>query len=317
MKIDVFDVTIMVATLLLGWRILTWYGVFGGNKASKKAVEDKRTLQKIQRSRRRVSWLMMQFESFAMKVGGGISTSVSDKYSYYITRREMMVKTLGRQWKPIELVGLFRMLGFMGVLIATVGISRFSFNPLWFFLLLLFVPKLWEFSCERKLVEEDAELEQDFPDLYLLLNPKLQLGANARIANVLSEYLMSLDHAYAPTEHLAIKKFVKLLRNNIELLSDEVLALQYVRRMYKSAVVINFCNIAIQAMNGIDNKEKLIAFEQELTRQKMDMMRMRARKLVEKGEKAVLAVYIILAEFVLLSFWSRLGGSLDMLFNLM
>ena len=316
MNIPMKDAIIFFLMILLSWRILTWYGVFGGNKAAKKAVEDKRNLQSIQKKRRMVISVLGFFENFANKVGGGISAVKETKYIFYITRKEMMVKTLGRLWKPIEILGIFRFLSFIGILITALGISRFSFNPMWFGFITCFIPFAWESSCESSLVAEDAELEQDFPDLYLLLNPKLQMGANARIANVLTDYMQSLDNLYAPTEHLAIKKFVRMLRNQIELHSDEVLALQKVRPMYKSATVINFCNIAIQAMNGVDNKEKLIAFEQELTRQKMDAMRIRARKLVEKGEKAIMLVYIILFEFVALSIFSRLGGSLDTLFNL-
>lgn len=314
--ISFWDVVVFVATAGLSWWILNLYGILGGNKAARKASSDKKAMDALLRKRKRASWILGQFESFANRVGGGISISTKKKYDFYIIRRDMQIKVLNRLWKPIELVGLFRMVGFMGVLLCALGISQMEFNVLWLCVGFVFIPKAWEMSQERKLIAEDAELEQDFPDLYLLLNPKLQTGANARIANTLSDYLVSLDNVYAKTEHIAIKKFVRLLRNNIELLGDEVLALTKVRELYKSAIIINFCNVAIQALNGVDNKEKLIAFEQELTRRKMDEMRLRARKLVAKGEKALMAIWIILFEFVGLSLWSRIGGSIDGLFNL-
>lgn len=317
LQISLTDVVIFVATAGLSWWILNLYGIIGGNKAAKKAASDKKQMDAMLRKRKRATWLLGQFEHFATKVGGGISLGTKKKYDFYIIRRDMQIKVLSRLWKPIELVGLFRMIGFMGVLLCALGLSQMQFNILWLCFGFVFIPKIWEASQEHKLIEEDAELEQDFPDLYLLLNPKLQMGANARIANTLQDYLVSLDITYAKTEHIAIKKFVRLLRNNIELLGDEVLALTKVRELYKSAIVINFCNIAIQALNGVDNREKLVAFEQELTRRKMDEMRVRAQKLVAKGEKAIYAVWLILAEFVLLSLWSRIGGSIDGLFNLM
>ena len=309
MNISLTDVIIFVATAGLSWWILNLYGILGGNKAAKKATSDKKQMESLLRKRKRATWLLGQFESFANRVGGGISIAKKKKYDFYIIRRDMQVKVLNRLWKPIELVGLFRMIGFMGVLLCALGVSQMKFNILWLCILFLFVPKLWEYKQERYLIEEDAELELDFPDLYLLLNPKLQQGANARIAVTLEEYLASLNVTYAKSEHNAIKKFVRLLRNNIELLGDEVLALTKVRELYKSAIVI-------QALNGVENKEKLVAFEQELTRKKMDEMRVRAQKLVAKGEKSLVAVWLILFEFVALSIWSRLGGSLDALFNL-
>ena len=313
---DFKTIIILIIALFLGWWILNLYGIVGGSKAAKKAATDKKALQTLQKKRRRVIWVLNQFEVFANRVGGGITETKRVRYELIITRREMTVKTLNRLWKPIELVGLFRFLAVIGVVLTAIGIAQLSFNFLWFFAILLFIPRIFVNISERKMIDEDFELEQDFPDLYLLLNPKLQMGANARIAPVLTEYIASMDRTYTESEHIAIRRFVRLLRNYIEMYSDEVLALEKLRMLYSSAMVVNFCNIAIQAMNGVDNREKLIAYEQELTRQKMEAMRVRAQKLVQRGQKATMVIYIILFEFVILSWVSRLGGNLDSLFNL-
>ena len=313
---DFRTIVILIILLFLSWWILNIYGIVGGNKAAKKAATDKRALQALQKKRRRISWVLKQFELFATRVGGGISETTRVKYDLIITRREMTVKTLNRLWKPIELVGLFRLLAVIGVTATAIGVAQLSFNILWLFAALLFIPRIFVATAERRMIDEDYELEQDFPDLYLLLNPKLQMGANARIAPVLTEYIASMDRTYTEREHIAIRRFVRLLRNYIEMYSDEVLALEKLRMLYSSAMVVNFCNIAIQAMNGVDNREKLIAFEQELTRQKMDAMRVRAQQLVRRGQRATMVIYIILFEFVILSWVSRLGGNLDVMFNL-
>ena len=98
--------------------------------------------------------------------------------------------------------------------------------------------------------------------------------------------------------------------------STEVDAIAKVRTYYKAASIVNFCNVAIQAMNGVDNKEKLIAFEQELTNKKLAMMRKRAEKLVESAQKATYLMYVILAEFVIITLYTRMGGNMDALFSM-
>ena len=316
MNMQFQDVLVFLIAAGLSWWILSFFGVFNGNKAARKAAADRDAMKSIQRKRRITNWCLGFFENFAMKLGGGISESAAIKYDYIIQRREMYIKILGRQWKPIELVGIFRFLGFVGCIITAIGITRFTINIAWLGFMLCFVDKVWLSMQEMILTDEDKELEHDFPSLYLLLNPKLQMGSNARIATVLSDYMQTLELTYAPTEHLAIKRFVRLLRNHIELYSDEVLALMKVRSLYKAAVVINFCNLAIQAMNGVDNKEKLISFEEELTRQQLDYMRGVQEARIEKANKVLYALYIILGEFVVLSWVSRMGGNFDALFHL-
>lgn len=305
------DIFVFLVTAGISWWLLVTYGVIGGNKAAKKAAEDSKTAKSLARKRRIMTKVMSVFTWFAEKLGGGITDSKKSKYDFYITRLEKRVPWLDRPWKPIELVGCFRLIGFVGILLFCIGISSLSFNALWFFILLAFIGKMFEFTCESNIRSEDHELEDDFPDLFLILNPKLKMGANARIAPVLNEYLVTMEKTYAKTEHLVIRKFVRQLRSTIEMYPDETLALTKIRFYYKSPSIVNFCNVAIQAMSGIDNEEKLVAFEQELTRRKMDMMRKRAAKLVAKAQKATYLMYVILFEFVILTFWSRLGGNLD------
>lgn len=310
------DIILLLVTAALAWWILVAYGVIGGNKAAKKAVEDKKAAQSLLRKRKIMTWIVGNFERFGMQLGGGLKESVRTKYDFYITRLEKKVPWLNRNWKPIELVGCFRMIGFVGILIMCIGMSSLTFNVWWAFGILAFTNKLFEFACDNKIRSEDHELEDDFPDLFLILNPKLKMGANARIAPVLNEYLVTMERTYAKTEHLAIRKFVRQLRSTIEMYPDETLALTKIRIYYRTPVIVNFCNVAIQAMSGIDNEEKLIAFEQELTRRKMDLMRKRAAKLVARAQRATYLMYIILFEFVILTFWSRLGGNLDAMMGL-
>lgn len=311
MSITFTDICIWIAVLALVWFILVSRGIFSGNKAAKKAVEDKKAAVRTARNRKYMSMFMGMLETFGLRVGNGIKEGQRVKYDYYIVRLNMNVPCLNRHWKPIEIVGLNRLIAFLGTIIFALGVTRLTLNPAWAGAIFIFFGKFRELFWEQAILAEDKEIEQDFPDLYLILCPKLKMGANARIAPTLSEYMQTLEHTHSPTEHLAIKKFVRLLRSTIEIYPDEVLALTKIREYYKAASVVNFCNIAIQAMNGIDNKEKLVAFEQELTRRKMDEMRKRAAKLVERAQRATFLMYVILAEFVVLTLWSRIGGNLD------
>lgn len=304
------DIVVFLVTAGISWWLLVSYGVIGGNKAAKKAAEDSKSAKSLAKKRRIMTSVMTFFTWFGEKLGG-LSDSRKSKYDFYITRLEKRVPWLNRPWKPIELVGMFRVIGFVGILLFCIGVSSFKFSILWCFILLAFIGRAFEFVCESNIRSEDHELEDDFPDLFLILNPKLKMGANARIAPVLNEYLVTMERTYAKTEHLVIRKFVRQLRSTIEMYPDETLALTKIRFYYKSPSIVNFCNVAIQAMSGINNEEKLIAFEQELTRRKMDMMRKRAAKLVAKAQKATYLMYVILFEFVILTFWSRLGGNLD------
>ena len=310
MQIQFTDIVVWIAVLGVCWIICLSGGIFSGNKAAKKAVEDKKAAKALARNRKWMSLLMNMFERFATSVGNGIKDSQRVKYDYYAVRLEMNIPYLNRHWKPIEIAGFNRLMTFIGVLSLAIGVSQLSLNPFWAGAVLIPFGKFRELFWEQRVLEEDSEIERDFPDLYLILCPKLKMGANARIAPTLSEYMQTLDHLHSDTEHLAIKKFVRLLRSTIELYPDEVLALTKIRDYYKAASIVNFCNIAIQAMNGIDNYEKLVAFEQELTRRKLDDMRKRAAKLVEKAQRATFLMYVILAEFVVLTLFSRIAPSL-------
>lgn len=307
------DIFVIGLAILLGIFILIKTGVLGGNKAAKKAMSDKQRTDSLNRNKKIVYWVLSQFESFAVRVGNGISEYKRTKYDYYVVRLDMRVPFLDRYWKPIELVGLHRMITFLSFLLFALGVSKLTFTPLLFFIVPCFIGKIREMIWESKVLAEDTELEEDFPDLFLILNPKLKMGANARIAPTLDEYTTSMDRLYSADEHLAIKKFVRLLRNLIETYSTEVEAIAKIRGYYKAASIVNFCNVAIQAMNGVDNREKLIAFEQELTNKKLALMRKRAEALVNKAQKATYLMYIILAEFVLLTMYTRIGGNFDAL----
>ena len=79
------------------------------------------------------------------------------------------------------------------------------------------------------------------------------------------------------------------------------------RDYYKSAMLVNFFNLAIQSLRGVDNSDKLLGFKMELTQKRLEAMTERAKKLVLKGQRAIWAIFIILAQFVVLSWVAKAG----------
>ena len=103
------------------------------------------------------------------------------------------------------------------------------------------------------------------------------------------------------------------LRNNIEIYGDDSMAVRQLREKYRGAMVVNFCNLAVQALSGVDNKDKLTAFKSELSQRQLEAMKLEAQKRIEKGQRVIMLVFIILAEFVVLSWMAKLGGSFGMI----
>jgi hypothetical protein len=44
------------------------------------------------------------------------------------------------------------------------------------------------------------------------------------------------------------------------------------REKYHSPVIVNFCNVATQSLQGIDNLDSLLTLKMELTRRKAQLM---------------------------------------------
>lgn len=229
------------------------------------------------------------------------------RYKYNIIRSRQHFKLLGRAIKPMELLGLFKAVQFISLFL-TVLLLSLTKSPLAFiFSIGIFIEQIYLFFIEGNIIAEDKEIEEDFPDLYLLLYSRLLKGAHVRLAPTLDEYLKSLDIVHGEESHKAIRYFVQDLRNNIEIYGDDSMALHKMRDYYKSAMLVNFFNLAIQSLRGVDNSDKLLGFKMELTQKRLEAMTERAKKLVLKGQRAIWAIFIILAQFVVLSWVAKAG----------
>lgn len=280
--------------------------MWGVSKGTKKAKEDVRLEKLNLKKRRRIVWLLEKCEWIARNIGFALTDQKEADYKYKIDRLRWYIKILNRNIKPIELVGLFKLLQLVGSFILIIGVVLTGSPLFLIFLTLVFSPAIFHTYATAKISDEDAKIERYFPDLFLILYSRLLQGSRARLSPVLKDYLIALDAVGVDKEKEPIKNFVIDLRNNIEIYGDDSIAVMKLREKYHSVMIINFCNLAVQALNGVDNSDKLLSFKIELNNKRVEQLQERAEKIVRKGSRAVLVVYLILFQFVLLSWIAKL-----------
>lgn len=309
-------VTESVALLYINLSIAYWVSVYvlfafnilGAKKGAKLAEQDKKKYLSIQKQQKMLTWLLQQCESFAHRIGGEPNPASVFEWDFILMRCTKSIELINRRVKAIELLGGIKIIQFLLIVVCTYGFLM-SFSAVWatFIILGFIIPSLVRGIFRIIINEQDRELERDFPDLFLLLYCNLAGGVNSRIAPALSDFLRSCDALYSAEEHLVIRRFVRDLQNNIEVYADESEALVHMRDKYKSATIVNFCNLATQSLRGVDTKDHLLAFKVELTEKQKVQMEKEAKARVETGRRAIIFVYVILCEFILLSWASKLG----------
>lgn len=303
---------IIIYSILLVIVLFTLYklNIIGATKGVKKATRQKEKEKSDVASRKRAIFLMKQFNSIYMFIGNTTEEYMFE-LKYLLERNNVQIKALGRKIKPEEVVGIFRFLQIV-VVAADIVIVSVTLNITMLALLgLVFLPKLYTVFLRIKILAEDEELENDFPDLYLLLYSRLKKGSHTQIEPTMKDYIRSLDDMYGKGEsHLAIRSFCSRFSANVEVYGDEVTSVKHLREHYRSPTIVNFCNLAIQALTGVDNREKLLTFKQELAEDRRVKMDLKAAALVKKGTTAINIIYVILFEFIILSWVSKIDLSL-------
>lgn len=308
---NLFLKDLLVYTILIGVVLYVTYiyNIWGTGKGNTKAKDDtKKDRQKIKKRNRLIYWLN-KFEYVGNNIGLTPRDSVIQDYEYKLSRINWNLKDLNRTLKPMELIGIMKVIKFVSVAIAVLGLIATGIPIFALFFLGLCVNMVFSGYASACINDTDIDIEAEFPSLYLILCTQLYRGAYSRLSPTLDEYLKSLDSMYGEKSHKAIKEFVLDMRKNIEIYGDDSMAINKLREKYRSAMVINFCNLAVQSLSGVDNKDKLIAFKLELEGKQLKAMEKRANHLVAKGRRAIWVVYIILAQFVVLSWIAKLGGS--------
>lgn len=297
----------LIACVLFTIWILDKYRIIGGDIGTSRAKKDKQAYEDIKWEINFKTWWLSVFEWFAMNVGGGVSKKDEFEWKYRIMRLFSDIKHLNRKIKPVELVGIIRLVSFLLILIGAFFIvwGKMLVGVILMVICAALAPAL-RMLFDMLIDDMDKELEKDFPSLYLLLYTRLLKGVKARLAPTLTDYMRSMDALYSPNEHKQIREFAMEMRNNIEIYSDESLAISELKHKYHSAMILNFINLAVQSLKGVSNRDTLISFKTDLANREEQQMTAEANRRAEKAKFAINAIFIILFEFIIISISSKM-----------
>jgi hypothetical protein len=280
--------------------------MWGLGKGTSKVKSDvKKEKSKIVK-KARILKLLSVFSWFSDNIGFVLNDYKSEEYRYYILRLGWYIESINRNIKPIELHGIIKMIQFLGLFTFSLGLTIWGSVYFIFCFVLMFTPFILNLYVQSKINYEDSKLEEDFPDLFIILYSRLLQGTNTRLAPTLKDFLFSLDALKGiGQDKEVIRNFVIDLRNNIEIYGDDIIAIKKLKDKYRSVMVLNFANLAIQSLNGVDTSDKLLSFKIELNNKKVDNMKKRADSVVAKGSRVILLVYVILFQFIVLSWVAK------------
>ena len=299
---------IFLSTAFAVYQILKLFGVFEVTTSSSKAVSELTQSRSNERHRRNEAELLKLYTSLTNAFRGILMNSVTyEKHEYFINRLDIRAKYLNRPLTPEELRGS-KIAPFMFSLIL---IPLALFYPILFVVPIALLAYFFTYDSllQAQIADEDAIIDDYFIDLYLLMYSKLQQGSRARLQPVLENYIDTIQVNSKDAVGQTMLKLSRYLLNLLSLYEDHV-AIPKLREIYHSATIINFCNVAGQALNGIENHDNLLTFRMQLVERKTEVMRKRAKALCRKAEMSIYAIYVILFMFVIVGWYSKLpqGG---------
>lgn len=298
--------TILIAlfTIFAVWQILIHFGVFEYSKGQSTSIDDIKTERSLNKKRRQEKKKLSFYFDVTDTFRGLLMSDFSyEKHKFLIERLNIRSKVLDRQLQPEELKGKYAIILIIGIFCIPIG----AFFPLIWIVTIasVVVYSTYGFFLNQKVLDEDEIIDNYFLDLYLLLYSKLRMGSRARLQTVVESYIKTLETAQNIQMKNTMMKLAEFLLNNLTLYEDHV-AIPMLRERYKSATITNFCNVASQALQGIDNADNLLTFKMALVRRKTVMMEERAAKLCRQGERSIYAIYVILFIFIGIGWYSKL-----------
>lgn len=231
--------------------------------------------------------------------------SMAEKHEFYIERLNIRSLPLDRFLTPMELRGKYIALLLLGIILIVPGLFYKPILAASVVCILVFIG--YQQSYEMKIRDEDEILDTYFIDIYLLMYSQLKRGSRGRIGHVVENYLDTLETSSDKRMQEVMSKFANFLLNNLQMY-DESRAIAMLRTRYRNATVVNFCNVASQALQGVDNADTLLTFKMDLVRRKKDVMVANAEKLRKRGERSIYLIYLILGMFVIQGWVSKLSG---------
>lgn len=301
---QMYKTVIVLATIFAVYSILKLFGVFEITQTAMKANTAIETARKDNKSRRREQQKLKMFSTITDMFRGLLMNDLTyENHKYYIDRLDIRSEVLGRLYTPEELRGKHA----MPFVFSLITIPLCIFIP--WVLLIPVVCFLYLISYQTKykllIQDEDEIIDNYFIDLYLLLYSKLKQGSRARLQGTVENYIDTLESQASTEVRDTMLKLSRYMLNLLALYEDHV-AIPKLRDAYHSATIINFCNVATQSLNGIENADNLLSFKMQLVDRKTELMRKRQQKILQAGERSIYAIWIILIIFVVVGWVSKL-----------
>ena len=297
-------IIVVIATVFAVYNILVYYGVFEIASRPRKTI-DEIEIKRKRNKKRKFERKKLEVYASSINLFRGIFMSelTYQQHQYYIQRLELRSEPLDRLLTPEEVRGQRVLPLLLSLLVIPIGM----FYPVVFILPVLAFINLASYQTlfKARIADEDEIIDNYFIDLYLLLYSKLRQGSRARLQGTVENYINTLEGTKDTEESKVMLKFARYFLNLLSLYEDHV-AVPHLRDNYRSATVINFCNIATQSLNGVDNFDNLITYKMQLTERRTKLMRERQQKILAKGERSILLIWIILFIFIIVGWYSKM-----------
>ena len=298
------SVLLVLLTIFVVYNILVSFGVFEFVQMPSKTVNEIETKRKQNRKRKFEARKLGIFsQSVELFRGILMPDSVYETHMYYIQRLELRSEVLERLLTPEEVRGE-RAFPFL--------LSLLTLPLCLFWPMVLFIPVIafvnlisYQTMYKGQIADEDEIIDNYFIDLYLLLYSKLRQGSRARLQGTLENYIDTLKSSKMTAESKVMMKFAKYFLNLLALYEDHV-AVPKLRDSYHSATIINFCNVATQSLNGVENMDNLLTFKMQLVDRRTNLMRERQKKILAQGERSIYLIWVILFIFIAVGWYSKL-----------
>ena len=297
-------IIVIIATVFAVYNILVYYGVFEIASRPRKTI-DEIEIKRKRNKKRKFERKKLEVFSSSVNLFRGIFMSelIYQQHQYYIQRLELRSEPLDRLLTPEEVRGQ----RVLPLLLSFLTIPLSVFYPIVLALPILAFINLASYQTifKARIADEDEIIDNYFIDLYLLLYSKLRQGSRARLQGTVENYIDTLEGSKDTEESKVMLKFARYFLNLLSLYEDHV-AVPHLRDNYHSATVINFCNIATQSLNGVDNFDNLITYKMQLTERRTKLMRERQQKILAQGERSILLIWIILFIFIIVGWYSKM-----------
>lgn len=297
-------ILLVIFTTFCVVRILQIYGVFERSKGVDELAKDIKDRKRNQENIEFEKWILGMFESICRVFKPLVlPESKYNSYKFYIDRLDIRSEVLDRPYTPEELKGKDLCIFLLGIVFIPLALV---------FPIVMVVTGLCTFKyvmgetlLKQKVADEDKVIDDHFIDLYLMLHPKLKKGSKARLAPTVDTYVKALDVTEDVEVAKVMRKFGMFFLNNLSLYEDHI-AVPKLRERYRSATIVNFCNVATQALQGVDNEDILISTRMELIRKKKIRATELAQKRADKAKRSIILIFVNLGIFIVLSWISKL-----------